>query len=76
MMRTLEKEIPRDIKNFQDQSFYLLLNESIGILLSVIERGRNYAIIVARGAEIKSATLCHRDERSRISETLEDVIAL
>lgn len=52
------------------------MNESTGLLLSIVERGRNYAVVVARGAEIKSATLCHRDERSRIAETLEDVIAL
>lgn len=35
-------------------------------MLSIIERGRNYAVVVARGAEVKSTTICHRDERSRI----------
>lgn len=67
LMKTMERQMAGDLTHFADLQDFLLLNDSIALLLSVLERGRNYAVVVARGAEIKSATLCHRDERARIT---------
>ena len=68
LIKSLTLELRRDVVNFQEREHFLALNDDHTLLVSVIERGHNYAVIVVRGGEISNQTSCHSSELTSLRD--------
>ena len=46
-------------------------NEKMIVLIHVLERGNNYALLTVKGTELQETTVCHAEENERINNTTE-----
>lgn len=47
-------------------------NEKMIILIQVLERGNNYAIVSIKGSELQETTICHAEENENINNITSD----
>ena len=65
-----------DPTNFEQDSFYLMKDAKMIILIQVLERGNNYVVYTARGAELDETTPCHAEENTNINEITKEVFEM
>ena len=65
--------IREDPFHFNVDSFYLMKNEKMIILLQVLERGNDFIVFTSKGAELQETTVCHAEENEHINEVMENV---
>lgn len=75
MLHQLNQEIQQiicsDPFHFESQSYYFMKNEKMIVLIHVLERGNNYALLTVKGTELQETTVCHAEENDRINNTTE-----
>ena len=65
--------IQGDPYNFGSDSFYLMKNEKMIILIQVLERANDYIVYTMKGAELQETTVCHAEENENINTVTEEV---
>ena len=69
----IKELIRQDPYQFNSDSYYLMKNEKMIILIQVQERGNDFIVFTSKGAELQETTTCHAEENAYINEVMEAV---